>query len=93
MKKTDLKLCLHKDKISIKTLASGVDFLGWVHFPDHRVLRTATRQRMLRRIVENSNPETLNSYLGLLRHGNARTLENRVSHGFLRSADGIEIPW
>src|SRR3989344_1719012 len=30
-----LKLELHPDKVFIKTLASGVDFLGWVHFPDH----------------------------------------------------------
>ncbi|MEK7170105.1 MAG: reverse transcriptase/maturase family protein, partial [Patescibacteria group bacterium] len=37
-----LKLSLHPDKVFIKTLASGVDFLGWVHFPDHRVLRTST---------------------------------------------------
>src|SRR3989344_1194696 len=34
-----LKLTLHPNKISIRTIASGVDFLGWVHFPDHRVLR------------------------------------------------------
>ena len=30
-------------KVSIGTLASGVDFLGWAHFPDHRVIRTATK--------------------------------------------------
>ena len=45
-----LKLQLHSNKVSIKTLASGVDLLGWVHFSDHRVLRRATRKRMLRRI-------------------------------------------
>jgi len=49
----NLKLNLHPDKVSIKTLASGVDFLGWVHFPDHRVLRTVTKKRMLRCSVEN----------------------------------------
>jgi retron-type reverse transcriptase len=38
-----LKLELHPCKVSIATLASGVDFLGWVHFPDHRVLRTVTK--------------------------------------------------
>ena len=27
----ELKLFLHPDKVFIKTLASGVDFLGWVH--------------------------------------------------------------
>src|SRR3989344_1342327 len=41
-----LKLNLHPDKVFIKTLSSGVDFLGWVHFTDHRVLRTATKRRM-----------------------------------------------
>src|SRR3989344_4267755 len=38
-----LKLSLHPDKVFIKTIASGMDFLGWVHFPYHRVLRTATK--------------------------------------------------
>src|SRR3989344_1689624 len=44
----NLKLELHPDKISIRTLASGIDFLGWVHFPDHRVLRTSTKRRMIK---------------------------------------------
>ena len=39
-----LRLTLHPDKVFIKTLSSGVDFLGWVHFPDHRVLRTSTKR-------------------------------------------------
>jgi hypothetical protein len=73
-----LKLVLHPQKISIKTLASGVDFLGWIHFPDHRVLRTATKRRMMRRIAESPKPETLNSYLGLLKHGNARKLIGEI---------------
>jgi RNA-directed DNA polymerase len=29
--KTRLRLSLHPDKVFIKTLSSGVDFLGWVH--------------------------------------------------------------
>lgn len=61
-----LKLRLHPEKVSIKTLASGVDFLGWVHFPDHRVLRTATRRRVFRRIGNAPKPETIASYAGLL---------------------------
>lgn len=73
-----LKLQLHPDKVFIKTLASGVDFLGWVNFPDHRILRNTTKRRMLRRIIESPTPETLNSYLGLLKHGNARKLQKEV---------------
>ena len=68
---TELKLELHPKKVSIKTLASGTDFLGWVNFPDHRVLRTTTKRRMLKRIKTNPKPETTASYLGLLKHGNS----------------------
>jgi len=70
----NLKLNLHYDKIFIKTLVSGVDFLGWVHFVDHRVLRTSTKKRMIKRIGENPTRETINSYLGLLKHGNTHNL-------------------
>ncbi|MBI2099361.1 group II intron reverse transcriptase domain-containing protein [Candidatus Uhrbacteria bacterium] len=65
-----LKLALHSNKTFIKTLASGVDFLGWVHFSDHRVLRTATRRRVLARLRENLTTKMMTSYFGLLKHGN-----------------------
>ncbi|MBI2356127.1 MAG: group II intron reverse transcriptase domain-containing protein [Candidatus Doudnabacteria bacterium] len=68
--KQELKLRLHPHKVTLKTFASGIDFLGWVNFPHHRVLRTATKKRMLKRIRVNSTNETLQSYLGLLKHGN-----------------------
>ena len=72
----NLRLRLHPKKISIRTVASGNDFLGWVHFPDHRVLRTVTKKRMLKKIVaKNDREETLQSYLGLLHHGNMMELE------------------
>lgn len=74
-----LKLELHPDKLFLKTLASGVDFLGWVHFPDHRVLRTVTKRRMLKRVSENPEPPILNSYLGLLKHGNTRKLFRKLT--------------
>ena len=66
-----LKLELHPDKVFIRTFASGVDFLGWVHFRNHRVLRTTTKRRMLRNCVVNpDNKNVIDSYLGLLTHGN-----------------------
>lgn len=74
-----LKLEMHPDKVSITTLASGVDFLGWVHFSDHRVLRTATKKRMFRILSEKAGDEqVVQSYLGLLGHGNAYTLSKRI---------------
>ena len=73
-----LKLELHPDKVYIKSLASGIDFLGWIHFPDHRILRKSTKQRILKRITENPQNETYQSYLGILEHGNAIKIENQL---------------
>ena len=74
----NLRLGLHSDKISTQTISSGVDFLGWAHFYDHRVLRTTTKRRMIKKIKENSKPEVINSYFGLLKHGNTFKLKNVV---------------
>ena len=79
----NLKLLIHPDKIFIKTLFSGVDFLGWVNFPDHRVLRNATKRRIFKRIKTNKTKETLNSYFGLLRHGNTQKLKRKISLQFI----------
>ncbi len=71
-----LLLNLHPDKIFIKTLSSGVDFLGWVHFSNHRVLRTATKKRMIRNmIMKSKKQEIIQSYLGMLKHGNTYKLK------------------
>ncbi len=86
-----LHLELHPNKISINTVASGVDFLGWVHFTDHRVIRTTTKKRMFRGIkVKNGNHETVQSYLGLLKHGNAKKLQEEVKF-LLETLDGTGI--
>jgi retron-type reverse transcriptase len=69
-----LKLLLHPNKVSIKSLASGVDYLGWVHFPDHRVLRTSTKRKMLRKVSDKNRA----SYVGLLKHGNTRRLNDQI---------------
>ncbi len=77
-----LKLKLHPDKIFIKTVSSGVDFLGIVNFSDHRILRTKTKRRMFKKlskklkyleedlISEKSFNQSVQSYLGMLKHCN-----------------------
>lgn len=87
-----LNLTIHPDKVFIKTLASGIDFLGWVHFPTHRVIRTTTRNRMFRRIKEHPTNQTLNSYLGLLCHGNCYGLEREISNLHWLSAGDFPLP-
>lgn len=74
-----LVLSLHPKKTHIKTLNSGIDFLGWVHFFDHRVSRTATRRRMFKKLRQDTvQPESIQSYLGLLRYGNAWSILQKI---------------
>ncbi|MBU6388621.1 reverse transcriptase/maturase family protein [Patescibacteria group bacterium] len=73
-----LKLEMHPKKVFLTTLASGVDFLGWVHFSDHRVLRTSTKRRMLKALNGNPGEATLMSYRGMLGHGNAYKLSKLI---------------
>jgi len=89
--KENLELELHPNKIEIKTLASGVDFLGWVHFSDHRILRTRTKRRMMKRVRECPTSETLNSYFGLLQHGNTYKSRLEVEKEFILSNDASTI--
>jgi len=73
-----LKLSLHPNKVFIKSYLSGVDFLGWVHFPDHRVLRTTTKKRMLKNLSINYSEESLASYLGMLKWGNTYKIRLKI---------------
>lgn len=77
-----LHLSLHPRKVSIETIASGVDFLGWVHFPHHTVLRTTTKRRMMHKLQGSDQPGTLQSYLGLMRHGDTHELQKEVLGDF-----------
>ncbi|MEQ1499909.1 MAG: reverse transcriptase/maturase family protein [Parcubacteria group bacterium] len=76
--KDNLLLDLHPDKVFIKTYSSGVDFLGWVNFPTRRVLRTTTKRRMIENLQDNPSVETVQSYLGLLRHGSTYKLISKI---------------
>ncbi len=84
----ELGLTLHPDKLFLNTLASGVDFLGWTHFPDHRVLRSSTKRRMIKKISGDPSPETIASYLGLLKHGNT----NKIKAKYLKALKLCLIP-
>ena len=66
-----LHLQIHPNKVSVKTFSSGIDFLGYVSFADHLILRTKTKRRMMKKINFQNTP----SYLGLLKHCRGHKLE------------------
>ncbi|MCX6713046.1 MAG: reverse transcriptase/maturase family protein [Candidatus Vogelbacteria bacterium] len=75
-----LQLKLHPNKVSIETLASGIDFLGWGHWTNHRVLRRVTRRRMMRNLAEKLENEAVRqSYLGLLKYGNTHKIREQLA--------------
>jgi retron-type reverse transcriptase len=88
--KKELKLELHPSKVSIETFSSGVDFLGMVNFSKHKILRTKTKKRMLKKISKKSEDlknkkiskklfnQSLQSYLGILKHCEGWGIEKQI---------------
>jgi len=76
----NFKLRIHPNKIVIKKLNQGIDFLGYVVFPTHIILRTKTKRRMLKKIKkrkleletglinQHAFNQCLQSYFGMLKH-------------------------
>jgi RNA-directed DNA polymerase len=73
-----LHLLLHPNKVSIQTYGSGVDFLGWTHFPHCRTIRTTTKRKILKALKWYPRSETINSYRGLLSHGDTYNVKKLV---------------
>lgn len=76
--KTKLHLSLHENKVYIKTYGSGVDFLGWVHFPHHRQIRTTTKNKIIKKMKGYPKPQTTSSYRGVLSHGDTYKVQNGI---------------
>ena len=87
-----LHLDLHPRKVTIRTFRQGIDFLGYVLLPHHRVLRTRTKRRMYRKMRERiiafkagsipveSVEQSLQSYLGVLSHANSYHLSGELKN-------------
>lgn len=85
--KNDLDLELHPNKISVRKIIQGVDFLGYVALPHYRVLRTKTKNRIIRKvknlkmllkqnkITKESYNGSSQSYLGILKHCKGKRIE------------------
>lgn len=88
--KKKLGLDLHPDKIIIRKFRQGIDFLGYVILPHHTSLRTKTKRRMIRKIKEKNFilredliseeqfNQSLNSYLGILKHCRGHKILKRI---------------
>ncbi len=88
--KEELGLEIHPNKVHIRKFSQGIDFLGYVIFPYHRVLRTKTKQRVFKKtkllkkaldqgfISKDSFDQSMASYYGLLEHCSGRGIKVKI---------------
>lgn len=95
-----LRLTLHPKKIILRELRQGIDYLGYILFLKHRLLRTRTRRRMQRRLRKKyadylsqridraEMDQSLQSYLGMLSHANAYRLAEGLKNAYWVRGEG-----
>ena len=88
---SELKLQLHPDKVSIRKLRQGIDFVGYVILPSAAVLRTKTKKRILKKwqkakeemhageITEENFNQTKVSYMGVLKHCKSNKIKRKIA--------------
>lgn len=86
----NLKLFLHSEKVTVCKFSQGVDFLGYVSFPHYSVLRTKTKRRIFRKLLEKHRQfmngiissdsffQTFQSYCGVLKHCRGFKIRKRL---------------
>ena len=87
-----LALAMHPNKVFVRKLHQGIDFLGYVFFDHHRIVRAKTRRRMFEKfkvkvaafragaISENVLRASLSSYLGVFSHADAKRFSEEMEN-------------
>ena len=100
----NLRLELHPKKVIIRKLQQGIDFVGYVLFEKHVLMRTRSKQRMRRSLKEgyekyligavDATPidQRLQSYLGILSHANQHTLSQAIKNAYWVRAGKFNSP-
>ncbi len=93
-----LRLNLHPGKVTIRKYTQGIDFLGYVIFPHHKIVRIKTKIRMLRKLKnkvegyelgmmeKESLLASMDSYLGVLKHASSFNVKKEI-RSLMRKVD------
>lgn len=76
----NLKLELHPNKIFLKKYHQGIDFLGYIQFPNYRTIRTKTKRRIIKKIGLGISEQSLQSYLGVLSHADCHNFSENIKN-------------
>ncbi len=90
----NLQLELHPKKLIIRKLNQGIDFVGYVLFERHILLRAQTKRRMKKRLKKahedylrckataDNLDQKIQSYLGILSHADQHTLSQTMKNAY-----------
>ena len=73
-----LGLHIHPEKIMLHKISQGIDFLGYVTFPSHKVIRTSTKKRMFRKLKKKPIESVLQSYVGITKHAYGNKVRRKL---------------
>jgi len=76
--KESLKLILNKNYQVFPVVSRGIDFLGYVHFHTHTLVRKGIKQNFCRMLKSKFNTQSVSSYLGWFKHANCINLTNKL---------------
>lgn len=73
-----------KGNHKVAPITEGLDFLGYVFFPDYTLIRKRIKQNFARMLKHNPNRASIMSYLGLLSHANCINLKNKLLYAYAK---------
>lgn len=75
--KVNLKLEVKKNYQVFPVSSRGIDFLGYVHFHSHRLLRKTIKKRFIKAVRQKAPAASIASYHGWLKHANCKHLTKK----------------
>jgi len=87
-----LLLNLHEGKVNFRKLQHGIDFLGYINLPHYTVLRTKTKRRVYKKVInltellkagkisEEYFNNSVQSYLGILTHCKGEAIRHNIAN-------------
>ncbi|MEK7114768.1 MAG: reverse transcriptase/maturase family protein [Patescibacteria group bacterium] len=77
--KMNLKLQIHQNKIILRKRNWGIDFLGYIVLPNYKLLRTKTKKRIFKKLLNNKiSEQALQSYFGILKHCQGYKIKEQI---------------
>jgi len=77
---TNLKLTIKPNYQVFPVADRGIDFVGYVHFQTHTLLRKTIKQAFARKVYKGAGNQVLAAYWGWAKHCNSQTLLTKLHH-------------